>query len=62
MPASRALLRTGISTIRPRTRSGAITATSSETLAPSDVPPITACGAPRWSSSATTCSPKAVIE
>ena len=46
----------------PRTRSGAMAATSSETLAPSEVPPITACAAPRWSSSATTCSPNAVME
>ena len=50
IPASSALLSTGISTIRPFTRPGATTATSSETLAPSDVPPTTACGAPRWSS------------
>ena len=61
-PASRALSSTGISRIRPRTRSGAMSATSRPTLAPSDVPPTTACAAPRWSSSATTCSPKAVIE
>ena len=40
MPATSALSSTGISTIRPLTRSGARTATSSETLAPSDVPPI----------------------
>ena len=36
---------------------GRCTATSRETLAPSEVPPMTACSAPRWSSSATTCSP-----
>jgi RNA polymerase sigma-70 factor (ECF subfamily) len=36
------------------TVSGAATATSSETLAPSEVPPTTACGIPRWSSSAIT--------
>ena len=62
MPATSAWLSTGISTIRPLTRSGAMTATSSDTLAPSEVPPITACSAPRWSSSATTCSPNDVIE
>ena len=62
IPASSALLSTGISTISPRTRSGASTATSSETLAPSEVPPTTAWGAPRWSSSAMTCSANAVIE
>ena len=43
IPASTALLSTGISMISPRTRSGASTATSRETLAPSDVPPTTAC-------------------
>ena len=60
IPASTALSRTGISTSSPRTRPGASTATSSETLAPSDVPPMTAWSAPRWSSSSTTCSAKAV--
>ena len=39
----RALSSTGISTISPRTRSGARSATSRETLAPSEVPPTTAC-------------------
>ncbi len=62
IPASSALSRTGISQISPRTRSGARSATSSETFAPSDVPPMTASGTPRWSSSATTCSAKADIE
>ena len=38
------------------------TAISRATLAPSEVPPTTACSAPRWSSSATTCSAKAVME
>ena len=36
IPASTALSSTGISTIRPRTRSGAMSATSRLTLAPSD--------------------------
>ncbi len=62
IPASSALSSTGISTIRPLTRAGAVAATSSETLAPSDVPPITAWSAPRWSSRATTWSPNALIE
>src|SRR4029079_18231411 len=62
IPASSALSSTGISTISPLTRAGADAATSSETLAPSDVPPITACSAPRWSSRATTWSPNALIE
>ena len=62
IPASSALSSTGISTIRPRTRSGARSATSSETFAPSEVPPTTAWSAPRWSSSAITCSANAVIE
>jgi len=39
--------RTGISMTSARTRSGAATAASSETLAPSDVPPTTACWMPR---------------
>ena len=43
---SRALSRTGISTSSPRTRSGAAAAASRLTLAPSEVPPITA-----WSTS-----------
>ena len=55
-PASTALSSTGISMISPRTRSGAMSATSRQTLAPREVPPITACSAPRWSSRATTCS------
>ena len=38
---------TGISSTRARTRSGAATAVSSATLAPSDVPPTTASSAPR---------------
>ena len=62
IPASTALSRTGISINNPRTRSGARSATSSATFAPSDVPPTIASVAPRWSSSATTCSAKAVIE
>ena len=62
IPASTALSSTGISTIRPRTRSGARSATSRLTLAPREVPPMTAWSAPRWSSSATTCSAKALIE
>ena len=61
-PASRPLSSTGISSSSPRTRCGAMSATSRETFAPSDVPPITAWSAPRWSSSSMTCSPKAVIE
>ena len=40
---SSALSSTGISTSSPRTRSGAAAAASSAALAPSDVPPITAC-------------------
>ena len=51
IPASTALSSTGISSSSPATRSGAVAASSSETLAPSDVPPTTACSAPRWSSS-----------
>ncbi len=62
MPASRALSSTGISAMMPRTRSGASTATSSETLAPREVPPITAWSMPRLSSREMTCSPNAVIE
>ena len=54
---SRALSSTGISTIMPRTRSGAVTAASSVAFAPSDVPPTTASSISRWSSSATICSP-----
>ncbi len=62
MPASTALSSTGISTSSPRTRSGARSATSSATFAPSEVPPTIAWGASRWSSRATTCSAKAVME
>ena len=62
MATSSALSRTGISRIRPRTRSGAIAATSSATLAPSDVPPMTAWLAPSSSSSATTCRANDVTE
>ena len=40
---SRALSSTGISTIIALTRSGAMRATVSAVLAPSEVPPITAC-------------------
>ena len=60
--ASRALLSTGISMISPRTRSGHKVATSSDTFAPREAPPMTACGASRWSSSATTCAPNPAIE
>ncbi len=44
--------RTGISTIVPASRSGAAAATSSEMLAPREVPPTTARSSSRWSSSA----------
>ena len=57
-----ALSSTGISTIMPRTRSGACTAASSVALAPSEVPPSTASSTSRWSSSAIICCPKRGIE
>ena len=53
---------TGISITSPRTRSGARTAASSATFAPSEVPSSTAPSAPSSSSSAITCAPKAGIE
>jgi hypothetical protein len=59
--ASSALSSTGISTIIPRSRSGASEATSRVTLAPSDVPPTTAASTPRWSSSPTTSCAKKPI-
>ncbi len=62
LAASRALSRTGISTIIPRTRSGKRWAVSRVVLAPSEVPPITAFSISRWSSSPTTCWAKKVIE
>ena len=46
MPASSALSSTGISSTMPRRRSGARSATSRLTLAPSDVPPTTALSTP----------------
>ncbi len=46
--------RTGISTTRPRTRSGAWAATRRLTLPPSETPPTTACSMPRWSRRAIT--------
>jgi hypothetical protein len=54
---SSALSSTGISTSMPRTRSGAATVASSVALAPSEVPPTTACSSSRWSSSARICCP-----
>ena len=62
IPASTALSRTGISSSSPATRSGSRAASSRETLAPNDVPPTTAAGASRWSSSARTWSANAVTE
>ena len=59
---SSALSSTGISTSSPRTRSGAATAASSVALAPSEVPPITACSTSTWSSSPIAWRPKVVIE
>ena len=59
---SSALSRTGISITSPCTRSGAAAAASSDALAPSDVPPITARSTSRWSSSAIAWRPKIVIE
>ena len=60
--ATSALSSTGISITSPRMRSGARTAASSVTFAPSDVPPTTASSSSRWSSRATVCSPKSGIE
>ncbi len=57
-----ALSSTGISMIIPRSRSGAIEATSSVMFAPSEVPPTTASSRSRWSSSATVWCAKAFIE
>ena len=59
---SSALSSTGISTHIALTRSGASLATVEGVFAPSEVPPITACSMPRWSSRPTTCWPKKVIE
>jgi hypothetical protein len=61
-PATVALSSIGISAIIPCIRSGAATATSSETFAPSEVPPTTAFSTSRWSSNPTVCSAKAGIE
>ncbi len=55
---SSALSSTGISISMPFTRSGAAAAASSVTLAPSEVPPITACFTSAWSSSAIAWRPK----
>ena len=55
---SSALSSTGISISMPFTRSGAAAAASSVTFAPSEVPPITACFTPAWSSSAIAWRPK----
>ena len=60
--ASSAFSSTGISMNSARARSGVRAANSSETLAPSEVPPITACSTPRWSSSAATWSANELIE
>ena len=57
-----ALSSTGISMIIPRSRSGASAATSSVMLAPSEVPPTTACSSSRWSSSATAWRANSGIE
>ena len=56
IPACRPLSSTGISRISPWVRCGQVAANSSETFAPSDIPPMTARSAPRWSSSASTWS------
>ena len=62
IPASTALSSTGISRMSPWTRSGCMSATSSETFAPSDVPPMTALSAPTTSSRSMTWRAKSDIE
>ena len=57
-----ALSSTGISMKRPRTFSGSRVASSSATLAPSEVPPTTAESRPRWSISFDTWRAKRGIE